>query len=141
MGEAAKLSSSTGLRATTYVTLIGLLSATGIRPGEALALDVGGGVEADPAGAAAPALGALSGGPVAEDESSIASSSGHAGSRRTRSKSALSFASVLTPICARRRSMTMASPGRPLKLCARASRYMSSGSFGFPFRAASHARS
>jgi integrase len=41
MGEAAKLSSSTGLRATTYVTLIGLLSATGIRPGEALALDVG----------------------------------------------------------------------------------------------------
>src|ERR1041385_9159070 len=33
MGEAAKLSSSTGLRATTYVTLIGVLSATGIRPG------------------------------------------------------------------------------------------------------------
>ncbi|MGA2119822.1 MAG: tyrosine-type recombinase/integrase [Bryobacteraceae bacterium] len=41
MGEAAILSSSTGLRATTYVTLIGLFSATGIRPGEALALDVG----------------------------------------------------------------------------------------------------
>jgi integrase len=39
MVEAARLTSPTGLRATTYVTLIGLLSATGLRPGEALALD------------------------------------------------------------------------------------------------------
>ena len=41
MDEAAKLNSSSGLRAMTYVTLIGLLSATGLRPGEALALDIG----------------------------------------------------------------------------------------------------
>ena len=41
MDEASKLNSSTGLRAMTYVTLIGLLSATGLRPGEALALDTG----------------------------------------------------------------------------------------------------
>jgi integrase len=41
MDEAARLNSSSGLRAMTYVTLIGLLSATGLRPGEALALDVG----------------------------------------------------------------------------------------------------
>ena len=41
MDEAAKLGSSSGLRAMTYVTLIGLLSATGLRPGEALALDTG----------------------------------------------------------------------------------------------------
>ncbi len=41
MDEAAELTSSTGLRAMTYATLIGLLSATGLRPGEALALDVG----------------------------------------------------------------------------------------------------
>jgi integrase len=40
MDEAARLDSSTGLRALTYVTLIGLLTATGLRPGEALALDV-----------------------------------------------------------------------------------------------------
>jgi len=40
MAEAARLSSSTGLRALTYVTLIGLLAATGLRPGEALALDM-----------------------------------------------------------------------------------------------------
>lgn len=40
MGEAARLTSPTGLRAMTYVTLIGLLSATGLRPGEALALDL-----------------------------------------------------------------------------------------------------
>lgn len=39
MGEAARLSSPTGLRALTYTTLIGLLAATGLRPGEALALD------------------------------------------------------------------------------------------------------
>jgi site-specific recombinase XerD len=39
MAEAARLASPTGLRAMTYVTLIGLLSATGLRPGEALALD------------------------------------------------------------------------------------------------------
>ena len=39
MAAAARLTSPTGLRALTYVTLIGLLSATGLRPGEALALD------------------------------------------------------------------------------------------------------
>ena len=39
MAEATRLSSSTGLRALTYTTLIGLLTATGLRPGEALALD------------------------------------------------------------------------------------------------------
>ena len=39
MDEAAQLTSPTGLRALTYMTLIGLLSATGLRPGEALALD------------------------------------------------------------------------------------------------------
>jgi site-specific recombinase XerD len=41
MDEAAKLNSSSGLRAMTYKTLIGLLGATGLRPGEALALDIG----------------------------------------------------------------------------------------------------
>ena len=39
MDEAAGLASPTGLRALTYGTLIGLLSSTGLRPGEALALD------------------------------------------------------------------------------------------------------
>jgi integrase len=39
MAEASRLHSPTGLRALTYVTLIGLLSATGLRPGEALALN------------------------------------------------------------------------------------------------------
>lgn len=39
MVEAARLASPTGFRAMTYVTLIGLLSATGLRPGEALSLD------------------------------------------------------------------------------------------------------
>jgi integrase len=39
MKEAARLASPTGLRALTYTTLIGLLTATGLRPGEALALD------------------------------------------------------------------------------------------------------
>lgn len=38
MTEAARLPSPTGLRALTYVTLIGLLASTGLRPGEALAL-------------------------------------------------------------------------------------------------------
>lgn len=40
MAGAARLKSRTGLRALTYTTLIGLLAATGLRPGEALALDV-----------------------------------------------------------------------------------------------------
>ena len=40
MVEASRLPSLTGLRALTYVTLIGLLASTGLRPGEALALDV-----------------------------------------------------------------------------------------------------
>lgn len=39
LAEAARLPSSTGLNALTYVTLIGLLTATGMRPGEAIALD------------------------------------------------------------------------------------------------------
>ncbi len=38
MAEAARLASPTGLRALTYTTLIGLLTSTGIRPGEALAI-------------------------------------------------------------------------------------------------------
>lgn len=41
MNQAARLDSPTGLRALSFVTLIGLLSATGLRPGEALALDMG----------------------------------------------------------------------------------------------------
>ncbi len=40
MSEAYRLPSPTGLRALTYGTLIGLLAATGLRPGEAPALDV-----------------------------------------------------------------------------------------------------
>jgi integrase len=39
MAEAARLTESKGPRAFTYVTLIGLLSATGLRPAEANALD------------------------------------------------------------------------------------------------------
>ena len=39
MKEASRLVSPTGLRALTYRTLIGLLAATGLRPGEALALN------------------------------------------------------------------------------------------------------
>jgi site-specific recombinase XerD len=40
MNEAARLPSPTGLRALTHATLIGLLAATGLRPGEALALNL-----------------------------------------------------------------------------------------------------
>lgn len=40
MAEAARLPSPTGLRALTHGTLIRLLAATGLRPGEALALDL-----------------------------------------------------------------------------------------------------
>lgn len=39
IGAAACLPSRSGLRSLTYETLIGLLAATGLRPGEALALD------------------------------------------------------------------------------------------------------
>jgi integrase len=39
MTQAAQLRSRTGMRALTYSTLIGLLVATGLRPGEALRLD------------------------------------------------------------------------------------------------------
>jgi integrase len=39
MAEATQRRSRTGLRALTYTTLIGLFAATGLRPGEALALD------------------------------------------------------------------------------------------------------
>lgn len=39
MSAAAELSSPSGLRAATYTTLIGLYAATGLRPGEAWALD------------------------------------------------------------------------------------------------------
>ena len=40
MAEAARLRSLAGLRSLTYVTLIGLLASTGLRPGEPLALDM-----------------------------------------------------------------------------------------------------
>lgn len=40
MGAAGKLRSALGLRRATFQTLIGLLASTGLRPGEALALDV-----------------------------------------------------------------------------------------------------
>jgi len=40
MAQAAQLASPKGLRAATHVTLLGLLAATGVRPGEALALDI-----------------------------------------------------------------------------------------------------
>lgn len=40
MAEAARLPSPAGLRSMTYVILIGLLASTGLRPGEALALDM-----------------------------------------------------------------------------------------------------
>jgi integrase len=40
MIEAARLRSPAGLRSRTYVTLIGLLAATGLRPNEALALNI-----------------------------------------------------------------------------------------------------
>ncbi len=39
MGQAAQRHSGTGMRAQTYSTLIGLLVATGLRPGEAIRLD------------------------------------------------------------------------------------------------------
>jgi integrase len=39
MAQAGQLASPRGLRALTYTTLIGLLTATGLRPGEAMALD------------------------------------------------------------------------------------------------------
>ncbi|MGD0777267.1 MAG: tyrosine-type recombinase/integrase [Candidatus Solibacter sp.] len=39
MAEATRLASRSGLRTFTYTTLIGLLTATGLRPGEALALN------------------------------------------------------------------------------------------------------
>ena len=41
MAAAGCLRSASGLRAVTFQTLIGLLAATGLRPGEALRLDVG----------------------------------------------------------------------------------------------------
>lgn len=41
MAAATGLRSASGLRGTTYRTLIGLLAATGLRPGEALKLDIG----------------------------------------------------------------------------------------------------
>lgn len=40
LAQATRLPSSTGLRAFTYATLFGLLAVTGLRPGEALALDL-----------------------------------------------------------------------------------------------------
>lgn len=40
MAAAGKLHSRSGLRRSTFQTLLGLLTATGLRPGEALALDV-----------------------------------------------------------------------------------------------------
>jgi site-specific recombinase XerD len=41
LAAAGRLRSSSGLRGSTFQTLLGLLAATGLRPGEALALDVG----------------------------------------------------------------------------------------------------
>ena len=41
MAEASRLPSPKGLRAPTYVTLIGLLASCGLRPGEAFALNIG----------------------------------------------------------------------------------------------------
>jgi integrase len=41
MGAAGQLRSASGLRGATFKTLIGLLVATGLRPGESLRLDVG----------------------------------------------------------------------------------------------------
>jgi integrase len=51
MGAAGRLRSAAGLRRVTFQTLIGLLASTGLRPGEALALnvadvDLGGGIMA-----------------------------------------------------------------------------------------------
>lgn len=40
IAAAGQLGSASGLRATTFKTLLGLLAATGLRPGEALALDI-----------------------------------------------------------------------------------------------------
>jgi len=40
LAETTRLPSSTGLRALTYATFFGLLAVTGLRPGEALALDL-----------------------------------------------------------------------------------------------------
>lgn len=39
MAEASRMRSRTGMRAWTYTTLLGLLASTGLRPGEALALN------------------------------------------------------------------------------------------------------
>ena len=41
MAAAGRLRSASGLRPATFRTLLGLLAATGLRPGEAIALDVG----------------------------------------------------------------------------------------------------
>lgn len=41
MAEAAQLKSRTGIKALTLETLLGLLAATGLRPGEAAALEIG----------------------------------------------------------------------------------------------------
>ena len=67
--------------------------------------------------------------------------SGQPSSCRVRLKSALTAASEATPISARRWSMTSASCGRPLNDWARASRYISDGSFGGPVWTARQARS
>ncbi len=40
LAEASRLPSPTGLRALTYTTIFGLLATTGLRPGEAFALDI-----------------------------------------------------------------------------------------------------
>ena len=60
---------------------------------------------------------------------SLASSSAHPGNSRTLRKSSLVAASVTTSIAARRFNITSASCGRPLRLCARASSVIASGSF------------
>ena len=78
---------------------------------------------------------------LAANSSTRFSKSGHPGSARTRRKSSFVAASVVMPSASRRSSMTSESSGRPLRLCARASIRISSGSFGRPFRIARHARS
>src|SRR5690242_7466947 len=85
--------------------------------------------------------GVAGGGGAAVTAGALPSNSAHAGSARTRRKSSLVAASVLVPICARRCSMTSASLGRPLKLCARANKYISVGSFFGPFCTARQAKS
>ena len=95
--------------------------------------------EDDPGAPAAPAAADV--GASAADEDADALSPDHSGSARTLAKSSLVAASVGTPRSSRRFSITSASPGRPLILCARASSNINSASPVRPLRYAIHARS